>query len=49
MSSGSDGVTKLWKKAVMGAGWMLFADQEVSVDEGDEDEAEAEAGEKGNG
>lgn len=38
MSSGSDGVTKLWKKAVMGAGWMLFADQEVSVDESDGEE-----------
>ncbi|ERF76745.1 hypothetical protein EPUS_02284 [Endocarpon pusillum Z07020] len=47
MSSGSDGVTKLWKKAVMGTGWMLFADQEVSVDESEEEEVEA--GEKGNG
>lgn len=47
MSSGSDGVTKLWKRAVRGAGWMLFADQEVSVDESDGEEGGD--GEKGDG
>lgn len=46
MSSGSDGVTKLWKKAVMGAGWLLFADQEVSVDDSEgEDGGDGEKGE----
>ena len=45
MSSGSDSVTKLWKRAVVGAGWMLFADQEVSVDESDDEVGED--GEKG--
>jgi nucleoporin SEH1 len=44
MSSGSDGVTKLWKKAISGAGWILFADQEVTVDESD-----GEAGGEGDG
>jgi nucleoporin SEH1 len=44
MSSGSDGVTKLWKKAISGAGWILFADQEVTVDESD-----GEAGGDGEG
>jgi nucleoporin SEH1 len=47
MSSGSDGVTKLWKKAVMGAGWLLFADQEISVD--DSDGEEGGEGEKADG
>jgi hypothetical protein len=47
MSSGSDGVTKLWKKAVMGAGWLLFADQEISVD--DDDGEEVGEGEKADG
>jgi len=47
MSSGSDGVTKLWKKAIMGAGWLLFADQEISVD--DSDGEEGGEGEKAGG
>lgn len=56
MSSGSDGVTKLWKRAVAaGSGggeggqgeWMLFADQEVDVEEGGSD-GEGQGG-NGNG
>lgn len=42
MSSGSDGVTKLWKRAVMGKGWLLFADQEMGLEESDEGEEGAE-------
>jgi nucleoporin SEH1 len=38
MSNGSDGVTKLWKQSVMNGAWMLFADQEISIDSGDEGE-----------
>ena len=37
MSNGSDGVTKLWKQSVMKGEWMLFADQEISIDSSDED------------
>lgn len=38
MSNGSDGVTKLWKQSVLKGDWMLFADQEISIESGDDDE-----------
>jgi nucleoporin SEH1 len=43
MSNGSDGITKMWKQSVMNGTWMLFADQEISVESGDEAEDEAVA------
>jgi nucleoporin SEH1 len=36
MSNGSDGITKMWKQSVMSGAWMLFADQEISIESGDE-------------
>lgn len=36
MSNGSDGITKMWKQSVMNEAWMLFADQEISIESGDE-------------
>ena len=38
MSNGSDGITKMWKQSVMNGAWMLFADQEISFESGDEAE-----------
>jgi nucleoporin SEH1 len=38
MSNGSDGITKMWKQSVMNGAWMLFADQEISIESGDEAE-----------
>ncbi|KAK4938122.1 hypothetical protein LTR10_021362 [Elasticomyces elasticus] len=35
MSNGSDGVTKLWRKSVLGGQWLVFAGQEV-LDAGEE-------------
>jgi nucleoporin SEH1 len=43
MSNGSDGITKLWKQSVMKGEWMLFADQEVSIDNGDEGDEDGAA------
>jgi nucleoporin SEH1 len=43
MSNGSDGITKMWKQSVMNGTWMLFADQEISIESGDEAEDEAPA------
>jgi nucleoporin SEH1 len=43
MSSGSDGITKMWKQSVMSGTWMLFADQEISIESGDEIEDEVVA------
>lgn len=36
MTNGSDGVTKLWRKSVLGGQWLVFAGQEV-LDPGDDD------------
>jgi nucleoporin SEH1 len=38
MSNGSDGITKMWKQSIMNGEWMLFADQEISIESGDEGE-----------
>jgi nucleoporin SEH1 len=38
MSNGSDGITKMWKQSVMNGAWMLFADQEISVESDDDGE-----------
>jgi len=40
MSSGSDGVTKVWRKSVMGGQWLLFADQAVDLGDGDASDAD---------
>ncbi|EXJ93904.1 hypothetical protein A1O1_02297 [Capronia coronata CBS 617.96] len=37
MSNGSDGVTKLWRKSVLGGQWLMFAGHEVLDPGGDED------------
>ena len=38
MSNGSDGITKMWKQSVMNGVWMLFSDQEIMFESGDEAE-----------
>ncbi|EXJ54941.1 uncharacterized protein A1O5_12852 [Cladophialophora psammophila CBS 110553] len=38
MSTGSDGVTKVWRKSVLGGQWMLFAGQEITENGSDTDE-----------
>lgn len=38
MSAGSDGVTKLWRKAIQSGQWMLYADQAVDFGSNNEDE-----------
>ena len=45
MSTGSDGVTKLWRKSVLGGQWMVFAGQDITED-GDETEDEEDDDEK---
>ncbi|KAK5408384.1 hypothetical protein LTR06_007227 [Exophiala xenobiotica] len=39
MSSGSDGVTKLWRKSVLGGQWLVFAGQEI-LDAGEDTDGE---------
>ena len=38
MSGGSDGVTKLWRKAIQSGQWMLYADQAIDFGNSHEDE-----------
>ncbi|KIX02168.1 uncharacterized protein Z518_08107 [Rhinocladiella mackenziei CBS 650.93] len=46
MSNGSDGVTKLWRKSVLGGQWLVFAGQEVlDADEETDGEDRDEDGE----
>ncbi|KAL2419588.1 hypothetical protein ABEF95_003554 [Exophiala dermatitidis] len=47
MSNGSDGVTKLWRKSILGGQWLVFAGQEVldrraGDDDDDDDDEEYE-------
>ncbi|OQV07068.1 WD domain-containing protein [Cladophialophora immunda] len=49
MSTGSDGVTKVWRKSVLGGQWMMFAGQEITEDEDETDEDEGEGDEKKHG
>jgi nucleoporin SEH1 len=37
MSGGSDGVTKLWRKAIQSGQWMLYADQSIDFGGNDDD------------
>jgi nucleoporin SEH1 len=46
MSNGSDGVTKLWRKSVLGGQWLMFAGQEV-LDLGEETDGEEEDEDEG--
>lgn len=39
MSSGSDGVTKLWRRSVLGGQWLVFAGQEI-LDAGEDTDGE---------
>ncbi|OAP59834.1 hypothetical protein AYL99_04836 [Fonsecaea erecta] len=38
MSTGSDGVTRVWRKSVLGGQWMMFAGQEITEDDDDDDD-----------
>ena len=38
MSNGADGVTKMWKRSIMGGEWLLFSDQAIDLDEESDDE-----------
>ena len=49
LSTGSDGVTKFWRKSVLNETWMVFVGQEVTEDDEDEDEDEEEEDEDGEG
>ncbi|OAG35103.1 hypothetical protein AYO21_10718 [Fonsecaea monophora] len=42
MSTGGDGVTKVWRKSVLGGQWMMFAGQEITGDDNDDDDDEDE-------
>ena len=52
LTNGADGVTKIWRKSVLGGQWLVFAGQEVldgDVDDessgsGEEDDDEGEGG-----
>ncbi|KAG9780787.1 hypothetical protein KCU88_g3636, partial [Aureobasidium melanogenum] len=50
MSNGSDGVTKLWRKSILGGQWLVFAGQEVldrragDDDDDDDDEEDEDEG-----
>ncbi len=44
MSDGSDGVTKMWRKSVLGGQWLMFAGQEI-LNLGEETDIEEEDGE----
>ncbi|KIX93528.1 uncharacterized protein Z520_10706 [Fonsecaea multimorphosa CBS 102226] len=45
MSTGSDGITKVWRKSVLGGQWMMFAGQEIT-EEDDEDETDEDDGDE---
>ncbi|KEF59272.1 uncharacterized protein A1O9_04116 [Exophiala aquamarina CBS 119918] len=44
LTNGADGVTKIWRKSVLGGQWLVFAGQEVL--DGDGDEGSSEESEK---
>jgi len=46
MSNGSDGVTKLWRKSVLGGQWLVFAGQEV-LDAGEDTDGDEMDDERG--
>jgi hypothetical protein len=41
LTNGADGVTKIWRKSVLGGQWLVFAGQEVlDADDGASDDSE---------
>lgn len=51
LTNGADGVTKLWRKSVLGGQWLVFAGQEVldADDDTDDDSEEEEEDEDDHG